>query len=170
MKKADITDCTPDSLSLNRRGIDMQINQKQKIRDIMFRTEMIRKRRMHPLWGEIGLIAGQPRVLSELYLNEPLTQKELADISCLDPATLSRLLDRLEEGRYITRNFNPDSRRSFLIALTDEGRTMAEKVWEAFHELEDEMLLGFSETELDELFEYMARIYRNLCGDFQKYR
>ena len=143
----------------------MRINQKQKIRDIMFRTEMVRKRRMHPIWAELGLIAGQPRVLSELYHNESVTQKELADLSCLDPATLSRLLDRMEEGRYITRNFNPDSRRSFLISLTDEGRAMAEKVWEAFHELEDDMLDGLSEEELEVLGEYMERIYKNLCGD-----
>ena len=42
------------------------MNKKQKIRDMMFCVEMMRKRRLHPVWAKMGLIAGQPRVLFQL--------------------------------------------------------------------------------------------------------
>lgn len=132
------------------------------VRDIMFRTEMSRKRQMHPKWGEMGLIAGQPRVLSELFCREKITQRELADLSCVEPATLSRALDRLEDMGYIVRNDNPDCRRSFLISLTEEGTRMAELVLEEFCRLEASMFKGFSVGELEILNDYMTRIYDNL--------
>lgn len=138
------------------------MDQRQKTRDILFRMEMARKRRMHPIWGTLGLIAGQPRVLSELCYNENITQKELAELSSLEPATLSRSLDRLEEMGYILRNGNPDCRRSFLITLTEKGKQMADCVWKEFGDLENLMFAGFSEDEMTQLHSYIERIYGNL--------
>ena len=140
----------------------MFMNRKQKIRDIMFRTEMLRKRRLQPVWAEKGLIAGQPRVLTQLLIKDHITQKELSDASCIDPATLSRALDRLEDMGYITRNENPGCRRSFLIALTDEGKVMAESVTGVFGEIEERMFAGFTEEEMDVLYGLVERIYKNL--------
>ena len=120
------------------------MNKKQKIRDMMFCVEMMRKRRLHPVWAKMGLIAGQPRVLFQLSQKDRITQKELSDACCIEPATLSRALDRLEAMGYITRNDNPDCRRSFLIEITEEGKSMAEQVCQTFAEVEERMTEGFS--------------------------
>ena len=58
------------------------MDRKQEVRDLMFRTEMARKRRIHPVWTDMGLIAGQPRVLSQLFIKDKITQKELAEACC----------------------------------------------------------------------------------------
>ena len=116
------------------------MDRKQEVRDLMFRTEMARKRRIHPVWTDMGLIAGQPRVLSQLFIKDHITQKELAEACCIEPATLSRALDRLEAMGYIIRNDNPQCRRSFLISLTEEGKKMAVKVKDTFEGLEEEMM------------------------------
>lgn len=128
----------------------------------MFRTEMARKRRVHPTWADLGLIAGQPRVLTNLLIKDRITQKELSDACSFDPATLSRALDRLEAMGYITRNENPGCRRSFLIALTDEGRTMAGQVKQVFSNVEAQMLEGFSEEEMDVFLGLLTRMYDNI--------
>lgn len=138
------------------------MNKKQKIRDLMFRTEMMRKRRIHPVWTEMGLIAGQPRVLTQLLIKDHITQKELSEASCIEPATLSRALDRLEVMGYITRNDNPDCRRSYLIALTEQGKAVADAVSQAFGDIEWRMLEGFSEEEMDMLYGLLKRIHGNL--------
>lgn len=140
------------------------MNKRQRIRDLMFRTEMMRKRRIHPIWSKMGLIAGQPRVLTQLLLKDRVTQKELSDACCIEPATLSRALDKLEAMGYISRNDNPDCRRSYLIALTGEGKSMAEAVNQAFAELEEQMLEGFSQEEMDVLYGFIGRIFKNLGG------
>ena len=121
----------------------------------MFRTEMARKRRIHPVWTDMGLIAGQPRVLSQLFIKDHITQKELAEACCIEPATLSRALDRLEAMGYIIRNDNPQCRRSFLISLTEEGKKMAVKVKDTFED-------GFSDEEMDTVISLVSRIYENL--------
>lgn len=138
------------------------MNKKQLIRDTMFRVEMMRKRRLHPVWTKMGLIAGQPRVLFQLSQKDRITQKELSDACCIDPTTLSRALDRLEAMGYITRNDNPDCRRSFLIELTEEGRSMAEQVYKTFTEVEGQMMQGFTEDEMDVLEGMLERIFDNL--------
>lgn len=138
------------------------MNRKQELRDLLFRTEMARKRRIHPVWGDMGLIAGQPRVLSQLYLKDRITQKELADACCIEPATLSRALDRLEDMGYIIRNDNPQCRRSFLISLTEAGQRMAEQVQGTFEGLEETMMAGFTEEELETMIGLTSRIYENM--------
>ncbi len=138
------------------------MNKRQLIRDTMFRVEMMRKRRLHPVWTKMGLIAGQPRVLFQLSQKDRITQKELSDACCIEPTTLSRALDRLEAMGYITRNDNPDCRRSFLIEITGEGRSMAEQVYQTFTEVEVQMMQGFTEEEMDVLEGMLERIYDNL--------
>lgn len=138
------------------------MNKKQKIRDMMFCVEMMRKRRLHPVWAKLGLIAGQPRVLFQLSQKDRITQKELSDACCIEPATLSRALDRLEAMGYITRNDNPDCRRSFLIEITEEGKSMAEQVCQTFAEVEERMMEGFSAEEMDLMENMLGRMYENL--------
>ena len=138
------------------------MNKKQKIRDMMFCVEMMRKRRLHPVWAKMGLIAGQPRVLFQLSQKDRITQKELSDACCIEPATLSRALDRLEAMGYITRNDNPDCRRSFLIEITEEGKSIADKVCQTFAEVEERMTEGFSAEEMDLMENMLGRMYENL--------
>lgn len=129
---------------------------------MMFCVEMMRKRRLHPVWAKMGLIAGQPRVLFQLSQKDRITQKELSDACCIEPATLSRALDRLEAMGYITRNDNPDCRRSFLIEITEEGKSMAEQVCQTFAEVEERMTEGFSAEEMDLMENMLGRMYENL--------
>ena len=138
------------------------MKKKQKIRDMMFCVEMRRKRRLHPVWAKMGLIAGQPRVLFQLSQKDRITQKELSDACCIEPATLSRALDRLEAMGYITRNDNPDCRRSFLIEITEEGKSMADQVCQTFAEVEERMTEGFSAEEMDLMENMLGRMYENL--------
>lgn len=138
------------------------MDKKREVRNLMFQTEMARRRCFYPVWAELGLIAGQPRVLSQLLIKDHITQKELSEFCYVDPTTLSRALDKLESMGYVCRKENPGCRRSFLIALTEEGRLEALKVQEVFADMEEQMLGGFSEQELDVLKGMLDRVYENL--------
>jgi len=56
------------------------------------------------------------------------------------PSTLSGILDRLEERRFITRRLNPADRRSLLVSPTRAGRAAAAAALEALRRLEAEAL------------------------------
>lgn len=128
----------------------------------MLKAELARKGRLHPVWNQIGLIAGQPRVLSKLLKKDDVTQKELSVASGVDPATLSRLLDRLEAMGFIRREEHPTCRRALRIVLTDSGREKAGEVREIFQSLETQMFQDFSEKEMETFNELLERTVRNL--------
>ena len=94
-------------------------------------------------------------------MKDRITQRELADACLIEPATLSRALDCPDMG-YIHRQENPGCRRSYLVALTEEGNRVAEQVQQIFREIEEQMTQGFSEEEMEMLLGLMNRIYENL--------
>ncbi len=92
----------------------------------------------------------------------PCRQRELADYFEIDGAAVSRMIDTLEKGGFVTRTTDAESRRSNLIELTEKGR-MAHQQWVAHcASLEQQMLYDFDESEREQFAAYLARAYQNL--------
>jgi MarR family transcriptional regulator, organic hydroperoxide resistance regulator len=64
------------------------------------------------------------------------------------PTTLTSLLDRLARRGYLTRQLDPADRRSFQVALTEEGRPAAEAARSAMTDLERETLAAIPAADL----------------------
>ena len=129
---------------------------------LLYRTFHAQRNCLRPRLGEIGLGSGQPKLLSYLAAHGPCRQKDLAAYFEVDPANVSRMLDTLEKGGFILRQADGASRRSDLVALTDQGRR-AQQVWQGYcTALEERMLDGFSPEEREQFAQYLARAYRNL--------
>ena len=73
-------------------------------------------RRMAPL----GLTRSQWWVLNHLYFHQGISQSELAGLLDIEKATLGRLLDRLEEKGWVSRQGDPNDRRTKRVHLTDK--------------------------------------------------
>ena len=61
-----------------------------------------------------------------LWEEEGVTQRDIAEKSKVENSTTTRTLDKLEKLGLVERQADPNSRRSFRIYLTDEGRTLKE--------------------------------------------
>lgn len=79
--------------------------------------------------AELGMSFGRSRVLRRL-IAEPRTLKELATALAADPPYVTLMVDKLEEDGYVTRTPHPTDRRRKVVALTDEGRRVAERAAE----------------------------------------
>ena len=77
-----------------------------------------------PVLEPMGLTHPQYLVMLALWGGEPLSVTELSRRLELDPATLSRLLRRLEAAGLVRRDRNPADERSLAVALTDRGRDL----------------------------------------------
>ncbi len=123
------------------------------------------KNRVRPVMGAIGLSPGQPKVLTFLALHGPCLQKELAASCDIEAATVSKLLNSLEELELIERNGRPGDRRAAEIVLTPAGRELYEnEIAGRIGEINEVSLADFSRSER-EMFElYLKRMYRNLTG------
>lgn len=137
---------------------------KNEIREILHRLDMERKKFLGPKLQVLGLTVGegQARALRTLLEEGPMTQKQLADLCMRDAATMSRNIDRLEKTGLLKRENNPGCRRSYLICLTEEGKEKAKQVQKIFRELDERIWGDIPEKEMEQLYETLLRIERNL--------
>lgn len=77
--------------------------------------------------SSVGVTTVQAKVLYYLQAEEGLTSTELGTRSRLDSATLTGVLDRLEQGGFLVRKPHPEDRRAIRIRLTEQGYVTAEK-------------------------------------------
>ncbi len=65
---------------------------------------------------------------------EGLRQNELERRLLFKQYNLSRLLDRLEEAKFVERRPCPEDGRGFMVAITAAGRQFQKRVWPAYRE------------------------------------
>lgn len=70
----------------------------------------------------------QYRLLVVLYNFGPLKLATLAEHLGVNPSTATRMIDRLIATRLASRQINPSSRREVVVALTEVGRGVVDKV------------------------------------------
>ncbi|MGW2556565.1 MarR family winged helix-turn-helix transcriptional regulator [Streptomyces sp. NPDC001635] len=80
--------------------------------------------RLEQKLAEHGVTVSQWDVLISVYRGDATTAREVSALMNIDPGAVSRLVDRLEAKGLISRKPDPSSRRSFVLALTDAGRTL----------------------------------------------
>jgi DNA-binding MarR family transcriptional regulator len=70
------------------------------------------------------LTPAQYSVLSLLWKGDGRPFNELASGCCCSPSTITGIVDTLEKKGLVSRQPNPEDRRSLLVSLTEDGRSM----------------------------------------------
>ena len=110
------------------------------------------------------LSPGQPKVLRYIQNHKDCKLKDIAKECDVESATVSKILDNLEEKGMITKAINPQNKRAYQLNLTIEGQKALEKWDEHCLEIEQISLKGFSEEEKQQFQDYLSRMYTNLTG------
>ncbi len=118
--------------------------------------------RVHTLYEALGLYRGQSRVLGALWEQEGLTHTELAHLLRVQPATVTKMLQRMEKAGFVERRHDLEDRRVSRVYLTAAGRAVREDVQEVWRRLEEEAFAGFTEKECMLLRQFFSRIRDNL--------
>ena len=109
---------------------------------------------------------GSPRLLLELRTCQEHgkfpSQRELADLLHVSPATIATSLKSLERNGYVERHVDPNDSRRNRIALTVKAMDAMEASHEVFLQVDDAMLSGFSQEEIAALKQYLSRMMENL--------
>ena len=96
----------------------------------------------------LGLSPSEINALAWLADGQVRSVGQLASDTATLPTTLTSLLDRLARRGLVTRQLDPADRRSFLVALTEEGRAAAGAARAAMTELERETLAAIPAADL----------------------
>jgi MarR family transcriptional regulator for hemolysin len=112
----------------------------------------------------LGLSRAQWSVLAHLSRNEGIRQAALADILEVEPITLARLLDRLEEGGLVERRADPTDRRARLLYLRSPAHPILEQMRVLGAETREEALAGISSERREALIETLIEMKRNISS------
>ncbi len=113
--------------------------------------------------ASLGVTGAQWKVLLKLTLKPGLRQNELADILDIEPITLSRTIDRLQEAGLVERAADPADRRAWRLHVTAKAQPIVKKLRAIVDEMAAQALSGVDPKDVDTTRRVLARVREQLC-------
>ena len=111
---------------------------------------------------DIGITRPQWQVLSVLARHEGVNQGGLADLLEVEPITVCRMVDRLQEAELVERRPDPADRRSWRLHLTVRGLAIIAQLRPLAEEIQTEAFVGVSASDQAALGVMLERVRANL--------
>jgi MarR family transcriptional regulator for hemolysin len=113
---------------------------------------------------DLGLTRSQWQVLALLARNEGLNQAAIADLLDIEPITLSRQIDRMQQAGWVVRTADPSDRRVRLLRMTDQARDILDRMRTIGRCVIDEALEGLSGDEIQHMTQGLEQLRTTLSG------
>jgi len=140
----------------------VSMEQPHSLDHLLAQVSRLHHARGHKAFAELGLHRGQPPLLRLLWQEEGRTHSELADLLHVAPATITKMIQRMEKAGFVERRADPDDQRVSRVHLTDGGRGLHEHLSALTQRLDGETFDGFSEDERAALYSLLMRVRENL--------
>lgn len=114
------------------------------------------------LFAAVGLSRGQPPVLLLLGAEDGQTQSELSEKLQIRAASMSTILQRMEQAKLVERRSHPSDHRAMQVFLTDLGRQRYQVASSALEQLETAMFADFDDPDRAQFRQFLQRIKDNL--------
>ena len=112
---------------------------------------------------EHGLQKGQHRLLFSLaHMDDGVCQKDLAEKTKLTPSAIAINLKKLEKMGAVEKKISETDNRYNMVSLTPKGKQIVKESEEIFKKIDEMCFQGFSEAEIKQLRELLARVEKNM--------
>ena len=109
----------------------------------------------------LGVTRAQWKLLFRLERNPGLRQIELADMLDIEPITLSRIVDRLEEAGLVERVADPADRRAWRLHVTKKAQPLIDKLHGIANEMTSHAFEGITPEDLKIARQVLGRVREN---------
>ena len=109
----------------------------------------------------MGVTRAQWKVLFRLSRRPGLRQIELADMLDIEPITLSRIIDRLEEAGLVERVADPADRRAWRLHVTAQAQPLVVKLRAVADEMIADAFAGIDPKEIEITRAVLGRVREN---------
>ncbi|MFF3371883.1 MarR family winged helix-turn-helix transcriptional regulator [Streptomyces sp. NPDC002680] len=130
--------------------------------EAIFRAARVHRIMAGALLRDTGLYAGQELLMMQLWERGEQRQADLIKTLGLDPSTVTKMLQRLEQAGFVTRKPSANDRRAVVVAATRAGQALRDQVRKAWRDLEQVTAAGFTEAEYAQAMRVLTRIEANL--------
>ena len=113
--------------------------------------------------ASIGVTGAQWKVLFKLTLKPGLRQTDLADLLDIEPITLSRIIDRLQEAGLVERTPDPTDRRAWRLHVTQKAQPVVEKLRAIANEMTGEAFAGIDPKDIEVTRRVLAQVRERVC-------
>lgn len=114
--------------------------------------------------SKFGITPEQFSVLTALYENDGLYQRQLSTITLKDRPNISRIISILEDVGYITKTPDINGRKVFKISITDKGKEIYEQVLPRILQVWEDTVEGISDKDLEVFHDVLIKIKQNLLS------
>jgi len=111
-----------------------------------------------------GVHRGQGRILAILASRGTLSQTEIADSFHRRGATVTHMIQHLEEQGFVKRVPDPDDARARQVSLTPTGRRASRLVEQTWNTLEKQLAAALSAEQAEQLADLLALVIAELTG------
>ena len=118
--------------------------------------------RARRLLSPLGLYNGQELILLHLQQQDGQSQTELAEKLCIQPATLTKSLNRIERSGLSQRLPHPDDRRITQVHITERGQELCASINEVWQNLDMETFSSLTAEEQDVLRLLLEKVRAHL--------
>jgi len=113
--------------------------------------------------ASVGVTGAQWKVLFKLTLKPGLRQTDLADLLDIEPITLTRIIDRLQEAGLVERAPDPADRRAWRLHVTEKAQPVVGKLRAIADEMTAEVFAGTSPKDIETTRRVLARVRERAC-------
>ena len=130
---------------------------------LMYAGHLLHGRLRQRLCGE-GVHRGQGRILTILAARGTLSQTEIADNFHRRGATVTHMIQRLEEQGLVKRVADPADARARQVSLTPAGHKAAQLVEQTWNEIEAQLSYILSPRQAKQLANLLGLVIAELAG------
>jgi DNA-binding MarR family transcriptional regulator len=132
--------------------------------EALFRASRAHRIMAGSLLRSTGLYPGQELLMMQLWGCGEQRQADLIETLGVDPSTITKMLQRLEQSGFVTRKRSTEDRRAVVVASTRAGLALRDRVMQAWRDLEAVTSAGFTNEEYEQAMAVLARIEANLVA------
>ncbi|MEU9368322.1 MarR family winged helix-turn-helix transcriptional regulator [Streptomyces avermitilis] len=132
--------------------------------EALFRAARVHRIMAGSLLRNTGLYPGQELLMMQLWERGEQRQADLIKTLGLDPSTVTKMLQRLEQSGFVTRKPSPNDRRAVVVSATRAGQALRDQVRQAWRDLEQITAAGFTQAESQQAMQVLTRIEANLTS------
>ena len=135
----------------------------ENIGSIIADTSRLMRRAFDARARAIGVTRAQWQVLSTLRRHEGINQGGLAEQLDVEPITVCRMVDRLQEADLVERRPDAADRRSWRLYLTPRAAQLLEQLRPLAEALIEEALDSIADSDREALTQLMLQVRANLA-------
>jgi MarR family transcriptional regulator, transcriptional regulator for hemolysin len=138
-------------LAINKESAELEAALTQSAGYLLSQSSRIFGEKMSRALKALDLSLYEFVTLRLISLDAPITQSKVGETYGIDRTTMVAIIDRLEAGEMVTREKNPQDRRSYRLRLTVKGKKILARARQIAAKEQQDFLSPITSTEWESL-------------------